>query len=175
MDGLVPVVRMMSLSQGSTDDELIIDFSRTRFVSPVFVMSLLIWLFKSGKRVIYEQVPDYLNTIAIMDGGICPDTMRQSEFLAIMEKYAKKTFIPVVSFPTRTNNDDKEAISSVVESIIIRQLNIPPNVAAGLKYMIEETLDNITEHSNSDRGFIFAQSYPQKGFLDICMADKYTG
>ena len=38
--------------------------------------------------------------------------------------------------------------------------------------MIEETLDNITEHSNSDRGFIFAQSYPTKGYLDLCIADR---
>ena len=69
-------------------------------------------------------------------------------------------------------NDDKEAISSVVESILIRQLDIQPNVAMGLKYMVEETLDNITEHSESERGYILAQAYPRKGYLDICMADN---
>lgn len=42
----------------------------------------------------------------------------------------------------------------------------------GLKYMVEETLDNITEHSESERGYIIAQAYPRKGYLDICMADN---
>ena len=56
--------------------------------------------------------------------------------------------------------------------MIISQLNIQPNVAIGLKYMIDETLDNITEHSESDRGYIFAQAYPKKGFLDVCIADR---
>lgn len=31
---------------------------------------------------------------------------------------------------------------------------------------------NITEHSESDRGYIFAQAYPTKGFLDVCIADR---
>lgn len=38
--------------------------------------------------------------------------------------------------------------------------------------MISETIDNITEHSDSDRGFICAQAYPSKGYLDICIADR---
>ena len=41
--------------------------------------------------------------------------------------------------------------------------------------MIDETLDNITEHSESDRGYIFAQAYPNKGFLDVCIADRGVG
>jgi anti-sigma regulatory factor (Ser/Thr protein kinase) len=59
-----------------------------------------------------------------------------------------------------------------VENMLIRQLNIQSNVANGLKYMVDETLDNITEHSESDRGYIFAQAYPRKGYLDICIADR---
>ena len=62
--------------------------------------------------------------------------------------------------------------SLISENMIISQLNIQPNVAIGLKYMIDETLDNITEHSESDRGYIFAQAYPKKGFLDVCIADR---
>ena len=32
--------------------------------------------------------------------------------------------------------------------------------------------DNITEHSESDRGYICAQAYPTKGYIDICIADR---
>ena len=107
-----------------------------------------------------------------MDNVIMPDQGRKSEFIAIMESYAKRTYVPVISFPAERNNDDKEEILTVVENLIIRQSNIMANVARGLKYIISETIDNITEHSDSDRGYICAQAYPTKGYLDICIADR---
>lgn len=129
MDGFIPVVKMMANTQESADKKLEIDFSYAQFISPVFVLSLLVWLSKCGKNVSFLQLPDYLKVIGLADWGISPDKMRQSEFVAMMEKYAKKSYIPIVSFPACSNNDEKEIISSVVENIIIRQLNIPLNVA----------------------------------------------
>lgn len=173
MDGLAPVVRIMQQVEAASDGEMIIvDFSRTEFISPVFALSLIVYLSRCGKKISFEGIKDYLDVIGLGSGGIRPDRMRKSEFLALMEGYSKKRYIPIVSFPASSDNDEKEAISSVIESIIIRQLNMPSNVALGLKYMVGELLDNITEHSKSDRGFIFAQSYPQKGYLDLCLADR---
>ena len=172
MNGLIPVVRIMQRVSKSQDDSLVIDFSHTEFISPVFALSLIVFLSGCGKRCSFRNTTDYLKLIGFGRGGIRPDRMRQSEYLATMEGYICRTYIPIVNFPAKTNNDDKDVISSVVESIIIRQLNIPSNVAIGLKYLVEETLDNVTEHSESDRGFIFAQAYPTKGYLDLCIADR---
>jgi len=173
MDGLVPVVRIMQQVEAAEAAEpLFVDLSRTKFISPVCALSLIVYLSRCGKPYSLTGAGDYLKTIGFDSGGICPDMIRKSEFLAMMERYSRKTYIPIINFPARADNDEKEAISSVVESIIIRQLSISNNVAIGLKYMIEETLDNITEHSESDRGFIFAQAYPQKGYLDLCIADR---
>lgn len=88
-----------------------------------------------------------------------------------MEGYAQKTYISIINFPAHKSSDDKEEILTVAENLIIRQLNIKSNIASGLKYMIGETIDNITEHSETDRGFICAQAYKNKGYLDICIAD----
>ena len=173
LDGLIPVIRIMSQVETlSKEEEVIIDFSDTIFITPVCALSLIVYLAGCGRRVILRNVPEYLNTIGISNGGIKPDQMRQTEFLATMERYSTKTYLPIISFASGKNMDDKEAVSSVVENILIRQLNIRPNVAMGLKYMVEETLDNITEHSESERGYIIAQAYPRKGYLDICMADN---
>ena len=172
LNGLTPVVQMMSQVNASNEETITIDMSRTRFITPLFAISLLVWLSKCEKEISLVGISDYLDIIGINDGGIKPDLMRKTEFLAAMEKYSSKTYIPIVDFPANADLDEKEAVSSVVENIIIRQLNIQPNVAIGLKYMIEETLDNITEHSETDRGFVFAQSYPQKGYLDLCIADR---
>ena len=38
--------------------------------------------------------------------------------------------------------------------------------------MLGESIDNIIQHAQSERGYIFAQSFPQQGFLDICIADN---
>ena len=84
-------------------------------------------------------MPEYLKTVGLTSGGLKPDQMRRTEFLARMESYSSKTYIPIVDFSASVHADEKDAISSVVENIIIWQLNIRPNVANGMKYMIEET------------------------------------
>ena len=172
IDGLTPVVRIMSQLESSREQEVTIDFSDTRFISPVFALSLIVYISRCGKQISFKNVPDYLELIGLSNGGIKPDEMRQTEFLAALEKYASKTYIPIIDFAAGRNSDAKEVVSSIAENIIIRQLNIRSNVANGLKYMVDETLDNITEHSDSDRGYIFAQAYPTKGFLDVCIADR---
>lgn len=172
IDGLTPVVWIMDQMEKSVDQEVTIDFSDTRFISPVFALSLIVYLTRCGKQIAFTNVSDYLERIGLGNGGIKPDTMRQTEFLAELEKYTSKTYIPIIDFPAGRNSDAKEVVSSIVENMIIQQLNIQSNVANGLKYMIDETLDNITEHSESDRGYIFAQAYPTKGFLDVCIADR---
>ena len=173
LDGLTPVVQMMSqIETVSVEENITVDFSATHFVSPVLVLSLITYLSSCGHQVTFQNVPEYLGIIGLVNGGIKPDTMRQTEFLAMLEKYASKTYIPIVDFAAQRNSDAKEVVSSLVENMIIRQLSIQPNVANGFKYMVDETLDNITEHSESDRGFIFAQAYPSKRFLDVCIADR---
>lgn len=172
IDGLTPVVRIMGQMEDSNDLEVTIDFSDTRFISPVFALSFIVYLSRCGKQVSFKNISDYLERIEFSNGGVKPDMMRQTEFLADLEKYASKTYIPIIDFAAGRNSDAKEAVSSIVENMIIQQLSIQSNVANGLKYMIDEILDNITEHSESDRGYIFAQAYPTKGFLDVCIADR---
>ena len=170
MNGLLPMVSIMSRIEASEDNKVIIDFSNTKFISPVFILSLMIYVIKAQKDIQYINLNDYMKAFHL-NNGIISDNLRNSEFLAIMEKYAKNTYIPIINFPAQKNSDDKEEILTVAENLIIRQLNIKSNVANGLKYMIGETIDNITEHSETDRGFICAQAYKNKGYLDICIAD----
>lgn len=170
VNGLPPVIKMMSAINASDDSTIVLDFSKTQFISPVFALSLLVYLHSCGKEIqILNQIP-YMQTIFFAE-GFRPDTIRRTEFLAMMEKYSRKTYIPIVNFPASDSTDDTEYILSTVESLIIRQLNIDNNVAWGLKYIISEMISNIAEHSESSRGYIFAQSYPKKGYLDICIAD----
>lgn len=172
LDGLAQVVKIMADVESSEDIDLTIDFSNTKFVSPVFVLSLIVYLTGCGKKVSIINTNNYLATIGLERFGVRTDLMRRTQFVAFLERFSNKTFIPIITFPADSNNDEKETISSVVENMIIRQSQIASNVAQGIKYMVAETLDNITEHSESPIGYIFAQAYPQKGYLDICIADQ---
>lgn len=113
IDGLSPVVRIMDQMEKSVDQEVTIDFSDTRFISPVFALSLIVYLTRCGKQIAFTNVFDYLERIGLGNGGIKPDTMRQTEFLAELEKYTSKTYIPIIDFAAGRNSDAKEVVSSI--------------------------------------------------------------
>lgn len=171
-DGLLAAMNAINLINEATDKSITLDFSEIEFVTPSYVLPLVAFLNSCDKDITIVNLKEYLQKIEFAD-GMCPDRMRKSEFLAIMERYSQETYIPIVSFPaTKDNDDEKDAILSTIESIITRQLKLTSNVLTGLKYILGESIDNIIQHAQSERGYIFAQSYPQKGFLDICIADN---
>ena len=170
--GLAPVIKIMSMIESSTDEDITIDCRNKCFLTPVSILSLIVYLSKCGRKISFINHDSYLDTLCFYSGGLRPDKIRSSEFKAIMEGYANKTFIPIINFPANAESDEKETVSTVIENIIIRQLGIQPNVATGFKYMIGETIDNISQHSETDRGFIAAQAYKNKGYLDMCIADR---
>lgn len=171
INGLGPLIRIISKIE-RTEEEICLDLSKTEYVSPLFITTLFAYLEQCRNSVIINNIPPYLEAINF-GAGIIPDEMRDSEFIAIMESYSRKTFIPIVNFPARIQmTDTKNTILSAIENLIVKQLNIEKNVSVGLRYMIDELVDNITEHSESERGFIFAQAYPRKKYIDICIADN---
>ena len=132
----------------------------------------MLFVKSSDKEIHFMNITPYMNLLHFGD-GFSPDQIRKTEFTARMEEYTRKTYIPIINFPaTDSHEDDKNNILSTIEFIITKQLNLTPNIITGLKYMIGEIVDNITEHSHSERGYIFAQAYPTKKYLDICIADS---
>lgn len=171
-NGLIPVFHIMEMVESSNEEEVVFDCSSVKFSSPVFAISMLLYLRSCSKRYRMTNLSAYLKTI-MFDDVLTPDAMSKEDFKRILGGYEKKTFIPIVSFPASEQlAKNKDAILSAVEEILCRQVNIPGNIISGLKYILGEMVDNITEHSDSERGFIFAQAYPGKRFLDICIADE---
>lgn len=172
LSGFVSVFHLMDMIEQNTENEFILDFSKAQFVSPTFTLPLLTFLKGCNKNYRFQNVSGYLSTIHFAD-AIKPDEGRISAFKAMMEAYGNKSFMPIINFPTKASSDDvKNQILSTVENLLIHQANISGNVAAGLKYIVEECVDNITQHSKSERGAIVAQAYPNKHYLDICIADN---
>lgn len=172
LDGLSKALAVVSNIRECNAQVIELDFLGMQFVSPLFISVLLVTLREIDKEVSLVNLPDYLKVICFSE-GLQPDKIRSSEFYAVMEKFSSRSYIPIIDFPvTSVDEDVKNSVLSTVENIIIRQVNIERNVSEGLKYFISELVDNITEHSESKRAYIFAQAYPTKRYLDLCISDN---
>lgn len=166
--------RIILKMENSDDDDFIWNFQYTAFVTPFFLLPLMLYRDKCGKNVVCKNISDsvksYLDSIHF-EGGVVADSV--SDFHNYMEYFSMKKYIPIIKFPGCKSKDSiKNDILSVAENIMIRQLNIEGELRKALSYMLTETIDNISEHSESEFGYIFAQYYPSKSYIDICIADN---
>lgn len=173
LQGLEGVLRLIDRINQSKDEEDILIFQNNIFVTPLFILPLLVYVSGSKKRIRYQFTNSYLDTIQFGSGGIKPEELEFSALHHLLEKYSAKTYIPIIDFPTDQKYiRERNEILSAAENLLSNQIRLQPNITAGLKYLIEESVDNIIEHSDSKRGYIFGQSYPSKKYMDICIADN---
>lgn len=167
-DGLLEAIKIINeISTNSPEDSITIDCSAIRFSPPLFALALTVF-FKSGYIPInLVNQSSYLQTIHFFN-GIHADDIETEQFTALMDKYRHKTYIPIISF---SRSQLSQKILTTIENIIKEQIHLQPNMVSGLKYMLGEYTDNILEHSHATKGYIMAQSYPKKQYIDICIAD----
>jgi uncharacterized protein YlzI (FlbEa/FlbD family) len=173
LQGLEVVLRLIDQINQSEEEEDILIFQNNIFVTPIFILPLLVYVSGSKKRIRYQFTNSYLDTIQFGSGGIRPEELEFSKLHHLLDTHSFKTFIPIINFPTdQKYTRERNEILSTVENLLSNQIRLQPNITAGLKYLIEESVDNIIEHSDSKRGYIFGQSYPAKKYMDICIADN---
>lgn len=173
LSGLKEVLNIIDQISRSDDAEDTLCFQENTFVTPLFILPLLVYVSSCNKTISYEINSSYIDTISFGSGGIHPEILDDAAFVELLKKYSCKSYLPIINFPATLNyNHQKNIILTAVENMLVLQLGLRANITAGIKYIIEESVDNIIEHSDSERGYIFIQSYPTKKFLDICIADS---
>lgn len=152
---------------------LLLDLAEVHFVSPSFLLPVTIYIHQLGFPISMINVGTYLSTVSFSDSGVDAAAFtRSSAFKSYMEPYSSKSYIPIIKFPTDNEGSDKRnMILECIDNILCRQVPFGDNVKQALKYVIGEAVDNITEHACSEFGYIMAQSYPNQGYTDICIAD----
>lgn len=81
------------------------------------------------------------------------------------------TYMPPISLP-----QDKSSFNKVIEKLYNFHNNgYEYGGENTFKYMIGELSDNIYQHSNFSKAMIFAQKYPKKKFVEICIMDDGIG
>lgn len=167
------MLKIVELISKSGESNIVLDFSNNRFVTPIFVVPLLVFINGSDKKIEFTNLGRYLETICLNVDGLKPELMGNQLFENHIKSFSSRTYLPIINFSAQLNQHvERNLIMSTVESILKNQLNIDMNVMVGLKYIIQESIDNIVEHSQSNRAYVFCQSYPRKKHLDICIADN---
>lgn len=107
--GLSVALRICRQINKSPDEEDIVDFSHAKFVTPTFIMSLLIYIEKSGKNICLDHVEGYLSSVCLDKFGVNSGAMRKSEFAAYLEQFVQKRYITLIKFPaTNDRIEDKK-------------------------------------------------------------------
>lgn len=170
--GLSAALRICTQVASSPDKADEIDLSDVEFVTPTFALPFLVFADGYVKDISMSNASSYLRSIHFESRGVDSGAMRPTEFAAFIECYSRKRFVPIVRFPAqKTRISDRDRILSAVENILVKQTGWKSNVTHGIKYMLSEMADNISEHSRSEYGYIFAQCYPTYGYADICLGD----
>lgn len=147
------------------DDEIIIDLSRIRFAFPLF-LNLLLLTRDKDKRIRFENETSYLKAISF------PDALSVAETEL---KNISKTYIPLIADMPNNENSSTSSVTNRIISLINRTVDIPKSVSMGIHYMLQELIDNITEHSLAEKFYVLSQAYPKKKVIDICIADNGKG
>ena len=106
LSGLVPVLNIMEqVNSANTTEEIMIDFTHASFVTPIFVLPLMIFLKDEKHKVTTSNTTEYLSVIR-WEKGLIADEMRLSTFKALIEGFSSKTYIPIINFPATNDSED---------------------------------------------------------------------
>lgn len=167
------------------DEELLIDMSSCSFLTPFFLLpfTVLIQQEKNRRpiRIIKDMESGYCKTylsLIYFEDGLMPENILPEKYEQSLSRYEELTYIPIVSFPANRSSPSiaiRENFMSVLSKLIVKQLRLPTNYVTAVMYLIDEAVNNIVDHSQGQRGYIFAQYYPSRKFIDICVADGGIG
>lgn len=164
------LIRVISETEAAED--VIWDFSGVEFLHPFFLAPLAIYKNNVDKKIECINIPlriqSYLNSVCF-DRMLHFDKDLRNDVEDVMKKYLTKTYIPLCSFAMTDSN--KDSFGSLLQKMIIKQVNMKREGINPLNYLISELLDNIFEHSYSSMGYVFSQYIESEGTIDLCIAD----
>lgn len=118
-----------------------------------------------------SNVADYMGYIRFPD-GINP--LYTDNPTAYLDHYTNKSYIPLICFPVGERQEVVEArdyFLSAVNRLITAITGATGPLRDALMYIIDETVNNVLHHSDGQNGYLLAQYYPNKRYLDLVIAD----
>lgn len=175
------IIKFLTFLQNNPSPGTItLDLRRLEFVHPLFILPLAILhnnLIANGivlniARPKRDRCFSYLRKIKFPE-GIRPDLLPNWE--KSLKHYLGKNYFPIISFTTdKTPEHEKiiEKLLSEINRLLKDNLNLDVDSMEGISYLISEITDNILQHSETHRGWLLIQYYPNTEYLDICIIDS---
>lgn len=159
-----------TLKQAKDSEKVQFDYSQLRWACPLLVLPISAYIQATQSQIFMNNcdIKSYLDTIGFPAGV---DSV--SDFERAMQ--ANKSYIPI-SVLKKDIGAGRERLESMFATILYNQLKTSfTGIRNAIYYPIGELVTNIFEHSHQNTGFLFAQSYPKKDYLDICIVDRGRG
>jgi hypothetical protein len=143
-----------------------IDLSESRFLFPIELLPIAALI--SEKSLKYVK-PEEVKCREYLDYFNFPNGLTKFEPLS-------SSYIPIYKFSTPKSDlkslQDKSNILQSIIGICLSKIGTRPGAIDVLNYIVYEIIDNIEEHSEAKYGWINAQYYPKKQYLDLCILDR---
>lgn len=162
-----------------TAEQINLSFQNLDFIHPLYSLAL-------SAKLNQLESEGYRTNLVNLSELRCADYLKIIQFPHGMEvtnpstlnKYQNKNYLPIIKFPASNNEEDittRDAILSEITDLIRTNFNVTQELFNGIYYLIAELTDNINQHSEVENGWITSQFFPQKEFIDVCIADTGMG
>lgn len=160
---LIPTKKLIKLLK---TQEKIIDLSSIKFSQPIITLPLAALI--SEEKLEFKKPAN----------GNCFGYLKYFNFPNGLTKFEKISsgYIPIYKF-SAAKKDQRSLIdkSEIIENLIkicTEKIGSPKGAINALELAVDEIIDNIEEHSEAQYGWINAQYYPTKEYLDMCILDR---
>lgn len=146
------------------NEQVSFDFSLITWINPLLLLPIGAHIQTTNSKFKPSTaISGYLSTIQFPQGVSTVSELQQT-----------KTFIPI-GVLQRQATTDREKLESAFLKLLSNTVDDLPDFRNALYYPILELTTNIFDHSQSDTGWVVAQWYPNKNFLDLCIVDRGRG
>jgi hypothetical protein len=140
------------------------DFSLITWINPLLALPIASLIRTTNSNFARPSaIGSYLDAIHFPGGVSTVDELQQS-----------KTYIPI-GVLERQAQVARERLETAFLHLLTNAIGDVPGSRNAIYYPISELTTNIFDHSQSDTGWILAQWYPTKKFLDLCIVDRGRG
>ena len=153
----------------SKSEKVIFDLSQQDWVYPLLILPISAYIHKTKSGYLPPKntsANSYLKTICF-PGGV--DSVTEFQKIRI------SNYIPITFLKKSGDIEGRERLESCFSEMIYKTTGEVAGAQNAIYYPISELVTNIFEHSKKEGGWVFAQIYPKKKFLDLCIVDMGRG
>lgn len=164
------MIRLYDLAKNTLDNEIKFDLSRSEYLTPfgiIMLTSTIDECFRRGKKCSYVAPNSILLKQFLSDIGF--------NDLFHLKTNNNKDRMQTGTFQLRRVTGLDGLIAETLTELIAYQVNISPGLNYSLRLSLNELMTNVVDHSGIKDYYVCAYTYPDKGQLRLCIADRGIG